>query len=206
MSAACSQVLAMLLPSPTQATTLPVDRAAVLDEGEDVGQDLARVVFVGQAVDHRHARVARRRRSSLVCSKVRIITRSTMRLITRAAVLDRLGAAELAVAGGQVHDRAAHLVHAGLEADARARAGLLEDHRQRAVDQRLVLLVVLEALLDDRGALEQVGVLLGAEVLELQVVLDAGSCRASCRARRSREELLDQRHQDGDDLRRPRRG
>ena len=60
--------------------------------------------------------------SSLACSKVRIITMSTMRLITRARVLDRLGAAELAVAGGQVHHRAAHLVHAGLEADARARA------------------------------------------------------------------------------------
>ena len=38
------------------------------------------------------------------------------------AVLDRLGAAELAVAGGQVHHRAAHLVHAGLEAHARAGA------------------------------------------------------------------------------------
>jgi hypothetical protein len=35
----------------------PRDRAAVLDEGEDVGQDLAGVVFVGQAVDHRHPRV-----------------------------------------------------------------------------------------------------------------------------------------------------
>jgi hypothetical protein len=48
---------------------------------------------------------------------------------------------------------------------ARARRGLLEDHGQRAVDQRGVLLVVLEAALDDRGALEQVGVLLGARSL-----------------------------------------
>src|SRR5439155_6011761 len=37
---------------------------------------------------------------------------------------------------------------------------------------RRVLLVVLEARLDDRRALEQIRVLLGAEVLELQEVLD----------------------------------
>jgi hypothetical protein len=49
----------MLLPSPTQATTLPWIAAAVFDVGEDVGQDLARVVFVGQPVDHRHARMRR---------------------------------------------------------------------------------------------------------------------------------------------------
>ena len=83
-SAACSQVLHMLLPSPTQATaSCPRDRSALLDEGEDVGQDLARVVFVGQAVDHRHAR-ARRSARALSCSKVRIITMSTIREITRA--------------------------------------------------------------------------------------------------------------------------
>ena len=76
--------------------------------------------------------------------------------------------------------------------------GLLEDHRQRAVDQRRVLLVVLEALLDRRRALEQVGVLLGAEVLELQVVLDQG--HAGFHAGCGGEEILDQRAQDRDDL------
>jgi hypothetical protein len=35
------------------------DRAAMLDEGVDVGEDLAGMVFVGQAVDHRHARMPR---------------------------------------------------------------------------------------------------------------------------------------------------
>src|SRR5690606_41306580 len=38
---------------------LPGDRSAVLDVRVDVGEDLARVVFVGQPVDHRHARVRR---------------------------------------------------------------------------------------------------------------------------------------------------
>jgi hypothetical protein len=152
----------------------------VLDEGEDVGQDLAGVVLVGQAVDHRHPRV---RGEEL---ELGLLVGADHHQVDHAAddaraVLDRLGAAELAVAGGQVHHRAAHLVHAGLEADARARAGLLEDHRQRAVDQRLVALVVLEARLDDARALEQVGVLLGAQVLELQVVLDqAGPASCGC--------------------------
>ena len=109
--------------------------------------------------------------SSLACSKVRIMTMSTIRLITRAVSSTGSARPSWLSVGRQVHDRAAHLVHAGLEADARPRRRLLEDHRQRAVDQRRVLLVVLEALLDDRRALEQVGVFLGAEVPELQVVL-----------------------------------
>ena len=38
---------------------LAADVAAMLDVGVDVGQDLAGMVFVGEAVDHRHARTAR---------------------------------------------------------------------------------------------------------------------------------------------------
>ncbi|OIQ83035.1 hypothetical protein GALL_351820 [mine drainage metagenome] len=39
---------------------LALNRPALLDEGIDVGQDLARVIFVGQAVDHRHAGIGRK--------------------------------------------------------------------------------------------------------------------------------------------------
>ena len=60
-------------------------------------------------------------------------------------VLDRLAAAELRVARVEEDRRAAELVHAGLERQARARRLLLEDHRQRAVDERPVALVALEA-------------------------------------------------------------
>jgi hypothetical protein len=143
----------------------------VLDVGEDVGQDLAGVVLVGQAVDDRHARVGRK------LHQLGLLVGADHHDVDHArdhsgAVLDRLAAAQLAAIGGQVHHRAAHLVHARLKTHAGARRGLLEDHRQRAVGQRVVLLVVLEALFDDGRALEQVGVLLRAQVLELQVMLD----------------------------------
>ncbi|OIQ66674.1 hypothetical protein GALL_517530 [mine drainage metagenome] len=36
---------------------LALDAAAMLDIGEHVGQDLARMELVGQTVDHRHARI-----------------------------------------------------------------------------------------------------------------------------------------------------
>jgi hypothetical protein len=85
-------------------------------------------------------------------------------------IFHRLAASQLRIARVQVDRRAAQLLHAGFERQARARAGLLEDHHQRAVGQRPVLLVGLELLFDDAGALEQVFELLAGEVLELQEV------------------------------------
>jgi len=139
----------MLLPSPTQATTLPLI----------------------EAVDDRHARVGRE------LDDLGLLIGADHHDVDHArdhagAVLDGLAAAQLAAIGGQVHHRAAHLVHARFKAHAGARAGLLEDHGQGAVHQRRVLLVVLEALLDQGGALEQVHILLLAQVLELQVMFD----------------------------------
>src|ERR1019366_5263659 len=138
---------------------------------EHVGEDLAGVVFVGEAVDDRHPRM---RCEGLDLGLLEGPDHDDVDHPADDArrVFDRLGAAELAVAGRQVHDRAAHLVHARLEAHAGARRGLLEDHRQRPVDERRVLLVVLEVLLDRRRALEQIRVFLGAEVPELEEVLD----------------------------------
>jgi hypothetical protein len=110
----------------------------MLDEGEDVGQDLAGVVFVGQAVDHRHARVGGEALDD------RLLEGADHHDVAHARdhlrrILDRLAAPQLRVAGVEVDRRTAQLVHAGLERQARARAGLLEDHHQRAVGQRPVL-------------------------------------------------------------------
>ena len=89
-------------------------------------------------------------------------------------VFDGFAAAELAVAGGQVHYAAAHLIHAGLEADAGARAGLFKNHGQGAVGigKGLVFLESLELGLDEGGAAQQVGVFIGREIGKLQVVAD----------------------------------
>ena len=100
-------------------------------------------------------------------------------------VLDRLAAAELRVARHQRDDRAAELVHAGLERDARARRVLLEHHRERAVVQRPVRLVALEALLDPARALEQVLELVAAEILELQEMPYRHGCMTRDTLRRS---------------------
>src|SRR6478735_11589972 len=96
------------------------------------------------------------------------------------AVLDGLGAAKLAVAGREVDHAAAQLVHPGLEAHARSGRCLLEDHRQRAIHQGLVLFVGLEFLLDQRSARQDVHVLVGREVRELQVVPDGGCIGHGC--------------------------
>src|SRR5574340_658026 len=70
-------------------------------------------------------------------------------------VLDRLAAAELRVARAEEDRRPAELVHARLEREPRAGRLLLEDHRERAILERPVALVALEALLDPARAREQ---------------------------------------------------
>jgi hypothetical protein len=90
------------------------------------------------------------------------------------AVFNRLGAAQLAVAGGQMHHAAAHLVHASLKAHPCTGGGFLENHGQCSISQRVVLFVGLEFFLDQGGPLKQVGVVEGSEVAELQVVFHCG--------------------------------
>jgi hypothetical protein len=150
---------------------LALDAAAMLDVGVDVGQDLARVVFVGQAVDHRHARIGGKALDDFLLEGADHHDVAHPRNHLR-RILDRLAAPELRIAGIQVDRRTAELVHAGLERQPRARAGLLEDHHQRAVGQRPVLLVGLELVLDPARALEDVVELVAREILELQKMFD----------------------------------
>ncbi len=91
-------------------------------------------------------------------------------------VLDGLAAPELGVAAIQVDGDAAQLVHAGLERDPGARRRLLEDHGQRAVAQRLVDFVALEAFLDPPRPLEKVDELVAREILQLQKMLGSHGC------------------------------
>src|SRR6266545_710084 len=147
----------------------PLDGAAVLDVGVDVGEHLAGVVLVGEAVDHRHAGVRGETLDDLLLEGADHDEVAHARdHLPR--VLDRLAPPELGVARVEVDRRAAELVHPRLERQPRPRRGLLENHGERAVLERPVAFVALEPLLDPARAREQVLVLPAREVLELQVV------------------------------------
>ena len=99
-------------------------------------------------------------------------------------ILDRLATAQLRIAGIQEHRVTAELVDAGFERQARARGILLEDHGQRAVMQRVPRFVVLELRLEDLRAVQQVLVLVGTEIAELEVMLDRGWAHKTNKAAR----------------------
>jgi hypothetical protein len=75
-----------------------------------------------------------------------------------------------------------------LERHPRARARLVEHHRERAIAQRLIELVALEALLDPARARDQVIELVAAEITDLEEVPGSGghSRPAACGARATR--------------------
>src|SRR5439155_4957781 len=85
-------------------------------------------------------------------------------------ILDRFAARELRVAAIEVDRDAAELIHSRLERHPRARASLLENHRQRAIAKRLVELVALETVLDPARACEQMVEFLPREIAELEEV------------------------------------
>ena len=126
----------------------------MLDIRVDVGENLAGVVFVGEAVDDRDARV---RGEAL---DDRLLEGADHHDVDHARddprnVLDRLASRKVRVHAVQVDGDAAQLIHAGLERHSGARRRLFEHHRERAVAQRLVELVALEPVLDPAGAREQ---------------------------------------------------
>ena len=153
---------------PGDGTTL--DRTAVFHERVDVREDLAGVVLVREAVDHGHAGVAGEALDDL------LLERADHHGVAHPGdhlrgVLDGFAATELRVARVEVDRAAAELLHPGLEREAGAGRGLLEDHDQRAVGERPVAFVALEARLDDPGAFEEIGELFAREVLELEEML-----------------------------------
>ena len=86
-------------------------------------------------------------------------------------VLHCFSAAQLGVACAEEDGRAPELVHARLERQPGARALLLENHHQCAIEQRLIRLVCLELLLDPARTLEQVAEFFTRHALELQKML-----------------------------------
>jgi hypothetical protein len=95
---------------------LASDGAAVLDEGEDVGQDLAGVELVGQAVDDGHARV---RGKALDLVLLEGADHHQVGHAADDAALSSMGSARPSwLSPWSGAPRAAQLVHAGLEAHA----------------------------------------------------------------------------------------
>ncbi len=110
-----------------------LDSAEVLEDGERVGHRLHRVVVVvGEAVDHRDGGVLDQLRQGRVERGARH-DRVDQAADDAGRVGQRLVAAQVDLAGAQVLRVAAELGHAGLEADARARRRVLEEHRQGAI-------------------------------------------------------------------------
>ena len=85
-------------------------------------------------------------------------------------VFNGLCAAQLAVARGEVNHRSTQLVHAGFKAHTSARGCFLKNHGQGAVCQWLVFFVGFELGFDESSPLEQMRVLIGGEIGELQIM------------------------------------
>jgi hypothetical protein len=108
----------------------PLEPAAPLAQREVVGERLAGVQQVGEAVDHRHRAVPREVEDVLVREDARHDPVHVARQHAR-RVGDRLAAVQLDVVAAQEQRAPAQLVHPDLERHAGARGRLLEDHRQR---------------------------------------------------------------------------
>ena len=128
------------------------------------------MVFVGEPVDDRHARVRREPLDDRLFERADHHDVDHPRDDAR-NILDRLAARELRVAAIQVDRDAAQLIHSRLEGHPRACARLLENHRQRSIAKRLVELVALETVLDPASACEQMIEFLLREIAELKEVL-----------------------------------
>ncbi len=98
-----------------------------------------------------------------------------------ARVPDRLAAPELQVAGGEIERRAAELEHADLEADARSRRGLLEDHPERPALEMPVLDALPLPRLQAVGEVEDLEELVRVPVVHAQEVPPLELCRDHAR-------------------------
>ena len=139
---------------------------AELGHRQEVGEDLGRVELIGQAVPDRDAGELRQLLDDLL-AEAAVLDPVVDAPEHARGVLHRLLVADLRAARAEVGDVSALVVRGDLEGHARARRGLLEDHRDvLAAHSRLLVAAVLGALQVTRQV-EEVANLPGAEVEEL---------------------------------------
>ena len=140
---------------------LASNAAALFDVSVDIGEDLARMIFVGEAVDHRHPRVTRETFNNfLIEGADHHHVRHARDDLRR--VFHRLAAPELRVAGVEINRGAAKLLHAGFERQAGASRRFFKNHDQGAVGEWPVAPVGLEFVFDPARAREHVVQLVAA--------------------------------------------
>jgi hypothetical protein len=140
-----------------------------LADRHHVGESLARVRAVGEAVQHGDVRVCR----ELLDVGLRVRPDHDRVEVARQherRVADRLAAPELEVGGREVERRPAQLRHPDLEGDARPRRRLLEDHPEHPTREQLVRLPLALRLLERVGEVEHGQQLVRAPVRDPQEV------------------------------------
>src|SRR3990172_8667581 len=143
-----------IVPVPDVGEPKALELPPALQDRQEVGDELARVLAVIEAVDHGDAGPLREFDHVLMPEGAE---HDAVHIPGEDArgVRDGLAAAQLRVLGVEVHGVPAELGHADLEGDARPRRGLLKDHPQRPAAQGLVRLPRLQAALHRQGELEE---------------------------------------------------
>jgi hypothetical protein len=141
--------------------------AALLADGEQIGQALARVLEVRQRVDHGNGRRGREQLQALLFERshddrIHVPRQRPTR------VLDRLAAPELQLGRRQRDGVTACRLHGDVERDPRPGRGLLEDQGDRAPGQSVGVVAGLG--LDLGGQVEQVAELARGQVVDRQEV------------------------------------
>ena len=115
---------------PDVAELVSLEAALVLTDGHEVGENLAGMAVVGQAVDDRNGAVFRQV-LDLLLGKGADHNAVQVAGEDAGGVLHRFAAADLKVAAAQKQRLPAQLVHASLKGDAGAGGRFLENHAER---------------------------------------------------------------------------
>ena len=141
------------MPSPTQPIADAVERAEPLADRHRVGERLARVLELGQRVDHRD-RAGLGPRLELVVRERADRERVDVAREHLRRVLERLAARQLHLVGQQRDRRAAELRDRDRERDAGARRRLAEEEAERAAgEERARRRLEVVGRVEDRGDL-----------------------------------------------------